>query len=98
VSQILALLLELRPATDGLSAAYQSLFTPLLTPALWESRGNVPALTRLVSAYLRQGGAGLVAGPALSGVLGVFQKLLSSKANDALGVGLLETLTASLPP
>lgn len=98
VFQILAMLLELRPSA-GVSAGYASLFTPLLTPALWESKGNVPALSRLLRAYLRKGGEGLMASnpTALPGVLGVFQKLVSSKVNEGHGLALLETVVAALP-
>jgi CAS/CSE protein, C-terminus len=46
VFQILAQLLELRPGQ--FSAAYTALFPPLMLPQLWERRGNVPALVRLV--------------------------------------------------
>jgi CAS/CSE protein, C-terminus len=46
VFQILAQLLELRPGQ--FSAAYTALFPPLMLPQLWERRGNVPALVRLI--------------------------------------------------
>ena len=55
VFQILAQLLEYR--SDGLSEPYRALFAPLLAPANWERKGNVPALTRLLKAYLKQGAA-----------------------------------------
>lgn len=49
VVQILAQLLECR---SGLSVAYESLFPPLLLPAMWERQGNIPALVRLLCAYM----------------------------------------------
>ena len=55
VFQILAQLLEYRPGDSGLGEAYTMLFTPLLTPSLWERKGNVPALTRLLQAYVTKG-------------------------------------------
>ena len=78
VFQILAQLLASRPG-KGLSPAYKALFPPLLSPALWERKGNVPALTDLFKAYINKGMAEIVAENQLPGVLGVFQKLLSAK-------------------
>ena len=54
VFQVLAQLLECRPS---LSAAYESLFPPLLTPTMWERPGNIPALVRLICAYMVKGKA-----------------------------------------
>jgi exportin-2 (importin alpha re-exporter) len=80
VFQILAQLLNARPAAQcGLSAPYQALLPPLLSPTLWERKGNVPALTDLVRAYVGKGVAHILASNSLTGVLGVFQKLLASK-------------------
>ena len=95
VFQVLAQLLEYRGVGVALSASYVGLFPPLLTPTLWESKGNVPALTRLIVAYVNKGGMGLLgSGNNLMGVLGVFQKLISSRANEGCGfqvmTGLLE--------
>lgn len=56
VFQILAQLLELRPApapgTSNLTPGYESLFPPLLTATLWLRVGNVPALTQLMQVSL----------------------------------------------
>lgn len=95
VFQVLSQLLEYRP--DGLSEAYSSLFGPLMTPSLWESKGNVPALTRLVQAYFHKGASQIVAQGFLMPVLGVFQKLVSSKANEANGFALLQSIILYTP-
>lgn len=79
VFQVLGQLLSYRPTGGGLSAAYRDLFPPLLSPVLWMRKGNVPALTDLVLAYVFQGIAEIVEKNLLEGVLGVFQKLLASK-------------------
>lgn len=50
VFQIFSQLIELRPSP--LPGMYMALFQPLLTPVLWERPGNIPALVRLVRAYL----------------------------------------------
>ena len=82
VFQILGQLLCSRPANGGYSDAYRALFPPLLSPALWERRGNVPALTDLFVAYISRGMAEIVSSGHITGVLGVFQKLLASKVNN----------------
>lgn len=91
VFQIMAQLLEYRPDGTGLGQAYTDLFQPLLTPALWEKRGNVPALARLIKAYIRKSAAEVVG--RLVPILGVFQKLLSIKATEA---SAFEILNASI--
>lgn len=94
--QILAQLLASRPS-EGLSAPYLSLFPPLLSPALWERKGNVPALTSLFRAYVSKGMAEITAGGHLTGVLGVFQKLLASKSTEVHAFELLNALYMSNP-
>jgi hypothetical protein len=42
-----------------------AVFPPLLAPVFWERHGNVPALTRLLVAYLSKAGQEVVAGGAL---------------------------------
>ena len=87
IFQVLAQLLECR---TGLSAAYESLFPPLLTPTMWERPGNIPALVRLICAYMAKGKAHVL--PQLERVLGVFQKLLSSRATDQQACKLLSNI------
>jgi exportin-2 (importin alpha re-exporter) len=81
VFQILAQLLCIRPINSGYSEAYKSLFPPLLSPSLWERKGNVPALTDLFIAYISRGMNEIIENNYITGVLGVFQKLLSSKVS-----------------
>lgn len=42
--------------------AYMMIFPPLLNPMFWERPGNIPALTRLLVAYLSKAGQQIVAG------------------------------------
>jgi len=95
VFQLLAQILEFRPEGAGLGDAYSSLFAPLLTPSLWERKGNIPALSRLLTAYLSKGPNELV--PHLLGILGVFQKLISSKANEQYAFELLRAIVMYMP-
>lgn len=80
VFQLLAQLLYYRPAA-GLSDAYKALFPPLLSPVLWERKGNIPGLMELFQSYIRKGMGDVVAGGFLVGLLGIFQKLLSARVS-----------------
>lgn len=95
VFQILAQLLEYRPSGSALSPAYAGLFQPLLMPTLWEKKGNVPALTRLLQAYICKAAMELV--PHLNPTLGVFQKLISSKATETSAFELLNSVIIHFP-
>lgn len=86
VFQILALLLGYR---NSLSGGYASLLAPLLHPSLWERRGNVPALTSLLEAYLVADADHIVLNNQLEPMLGVFQKLLASKLSEGCAFELL---------
>jgi exportin-2 (importin alpha re-exporter) len=97
VFQVLAQLLEYRPCGSGLGEAYTMLFPPLLTPALWERKGNVPALVRLLRAYLGKAGPELEANGHLMPLLGIFQKLLSVKTTEVSSFDLLCSLIVNIP-
>jgi exportin-2 (importin alpha re-exporter) len=97
VFQILAQLLEFRPSEVGLGEAYTSLFPPLLTASLWEKSGNVPGLTRLIRAYLKQASSFVVSNNQLMPVLGIFQKLNSSKVTEGSAFDLLSALVQYVP-
>ena len=57
VFQIMSLMLELH--TDC-PAPYMALFPFLLTPVLWEKVGHIPALVRLIQAYIEKGADSIV--------------------------------------
>ncbi|RDD37617.1 Exportin-2 [Trichoplax sp. H2] len=96
VFQVLSLLLELRqPPTPDM---YLGLFSCLLNPVLWERQGNIPALVRLLQAYVMKSPAKIAtAENSLNGVLGVFQKLIASKSNDHHGFYLLQSILEFMP-
>lgn len=96
VFQVLAQLLEYRPPEAGLGDAYTALFSPLLTPPLWEKKGNIPGMVRLLCAYLKKASAELVAGGHLIPLLGIFQKLIANKT-DAQACEFLSALTLYVP-
>ncbi len=95
VFQILAQLLEYRPSGSALSPAFAGLFQPLLTPAIWEKKGNVPAITRLLQAYICKAAIELI--PFLNPTLGVFQKLISSKATETSAFEILNSALLHFP-
>ena len=95
--QILAQLLNARPVEMGLSDPYRALFPPLLSPALWERKGNIPALTDLFRAYISKGMNDIISTNHLEGVLGVFQKLLSLKSTESYAFKLLNIIIKHAP-
>lgn len=88
VFQILAFLLESYPKLQGLPESYKALIKPILSPTVWEFRGSVPGITRLLVAILDHD-ALVFSAIGLTPLLGVFQKLISSKVNDVHGFELL---------
>ena len=97
VFQLLAQILEFRPEGAGLGQAYGSLLPPLLTPTLWERKGNIPALSRLIVAYFSKGASEIVQQNLLMGILGVFQKLISSKSSEAYAFDILRAIILFMP-
>jgi exportin-2 (importin alpha re-exporter) len=95
VFQLLSFLLEIRG--QGIPQVYGNILPSLLAQPLWARPGNVPALVRLLQAYMRQAPQ-LFAGDHLTATLGVFQKLIASNSTDHEGYYLLESVVEFLPP
>lgn len=89
VFQIMSLMLELH---KDCPEAYMAMFPFLLAPILWERLGNIPPLVRLLQAFIEKGSASIVASDKVTPLLGVFQKLIASKANDHHGFYLIQTV------
>uniref|UniRef100_A0A8C1EYD0 Exportin-2 n=2 Tax=Cyprinus carpio TaxID=7962 RepID=A0A8C1EYD0_CYPCA len=98
VFQVMSLLLEIH--TSSIPSSYMALFPHLLQPVLWERTGNIPPLVRLLQAYLEKGATTIASTAAdkIPGLLGVFQKLIASKANDHQGFYLLNSIVEHMPP
>ena len=94
VFQLFAALLEANPS-GSLSEYYKSLIAPILTPSLWQSKGNVPALVRLLTAIIQRGAADVEQGGHLETVLGIFSQMVGTKTNEAYGFELLESIIAN---
>lgn len=96
IFQILAKLLELEPS-GALSSNFQALVPPLMMPTLWETRGNVPALTRTLAAIIPRAASSIVAENQVQPILGIFQNLLRSKKTEQNAFDLLESIILSIP-
>lgn len=77
---------------------YMALFPCLLAPVLFERQGNIHPLNRLLQAFVTHGAQQIIAQDKISGLLGVFQKLIASKANDHEGFLLMQAILEHFPP
>ena len=96
VFQLFAALLEANPV-GGLTDGYQQLFEIIIMPGLWDTRGNVPALVRLLTALIPRNVQGVLTRNQLEPILGIFQKLVSSKAHETYSFELIETIITHIP-
>lgn len=101
VFQIFALLLSSHK--DPGPVYVDVMLAPFLRHEFWERRGNIPALTLLLQAYLERAADAIVAKGFLQGVLGIFQKLLSlsrhlREAYALLGAALRHVPLPALQP
>tara|TARA_R110002003_G_scaffold141_40_gene13197 strand:- start:2621 stop:4852 length:2232 start_codon:yes stop_codon:yes gene_type:complete len=97
IFQLFSALLEANPSGE-LTSYYRSLFTIILQGSLWEQRGNVPALARLLSAMIGRDAPHIVADKQVEPVLGIFQKLVSTKAHESYAFELIEAVITYIPP
>lgn len=97
VFQIFAAMLEIE-STKPLPEPFQSLIGPIIAPPVWEQRGNVPALVRLLTSIIPRAAEELAKNGQLGGVLGLFQKLVSTKVYEGYGFDLLECVIENYPP
>jgi len=94
VFQLFAALLEANPS-GSLSKYYTALIPPILTPEPWASKGNVPALVRLLSAIIPRGALYIAQNNHLETLLGVFSNLVATRTNEIFGFELLECIVAN---
>lgn len=91
VLQIVAFAIE---KINSVPPSVQQLSQPILSPTVWELKGNIPAVTRLLSAIVK---ANYQIYSDFTPVLGVFQRLIASKSYDIHGFELLEVIMTSVP-
>ncbi|XP_009336759.2 exportin-2 [Pyrus x bretschneideri] len=92
--QLLAQLVELN--NPPISPSYMHIFEILLSPDLWKKASNVPALVRLLQAFLYKAPHELNQGGRLQQVLVIFNKLVSARSTDEQGFYVLNTIIDSL--
>ena len=73
------------------------LLPSLMMPSLWQQAANIPALVRLLQAYLERGGIPIHSPQTVQPLLGIFQKLIASKVHDHEGFRLLNTMVEYVP-
>ena len=96
VFQLMAALMEEQPSKP-LPTIYHQMVAPVLSPSLWEQRGNVPALARLLAAIITRASQEMIQADQLGSVLGIFQKLLSTKVYEGHAFELIETVISVFP-
>jgi len=96
VFQIMSLMLELH-SKGNVPEPYMALFSFLLVPLLWERPANIHPLVRLLQAFISRGPGQVVSQDKITGLLGVFQKLIASKTNDHEGFYLLQSIVEHIP-
>jgi len=98
VFQVLSQMLELHRGGQ-VPDAYRSLLPFLLTPAMWQQKGSIPGLVRLLKAFLSLDSAQMFAAGQVASVLAVVQqRLIPSKANDEWGFNLLQSVITNVNP
>lgn len=96
VFQIFALLLELNPSNQ-VSGDFKMLIEAVLAPGPWETRGNVPPLSRFISAIIPKAAEEIKAEKKLEPFLAIFQRLLSGKKTDQNAFDILEAIVGTFP-
>lgn len=95
--QVLAQMLELH--TGNVPEQYRSLLPFLLTPAIWQQKGSIPGLVKLLKAFLARDSVQMLAAGQVGSVLAVVQqRLVPSKLNDAWGFELLQSVVQNVKP
>ncbi|KAL6575622.1 hypothetical protein OROHE_000999 [Orobanche hederae] len=92
--QLLAQLVDLN--RSPLPGNYMEIFAILLLPEPWKKSANVPALVRLLQAFLRKAPHELNQQERLSSILGIFNNLVSSPSTDEQGFYVLNTVIENL--
>lgn len=63
----------------------------------WRSKGNVPALVRLLCSMISRGASEFVNTNQVAPVLGIFERLVQIKSNEAYAFELLECVFSNFP-
>ncbi|KAH6641560.1 CAS/CSE protein [Chaetomium tenue] len=96
VFQIFALLLELNPSNQ-VPGDFKMLIEAVLAPGPWETRGNVPPLSRFMAAIIPKAAEEIKAEKKLEPFLAIFQRLLAGKKTDQNAFDILEAIVGTFP-
>ena len=91
VFQLLAALLEADPSTS-MPESYRQVMPMVLKVDKWQSKGNVPALVRLLSSIISRAAPEFVQSDQVEPVLGIFERLLSIRSHEVQACELLECI------
>ncbi|CAK7563752.1 MAG: importin-alpha export receptor [Sporothrix epigloea] len=96
VFQIFSAFIEMNPALE-LPDHYKTLIPVILNDTIWETRGNVPACTRFLSAILPKIQAAIVSQNQILPLLEIFGRLFASKKTEQNALDILESIATSIP-
>ncbi|KAF5386293.1 hypothetical protein D9757_008606 [Collybiopsis confluens] len=108
VFQLLAQMLSLHPTSAAFASAgqqdlippqYRSLLSFLLAPTVWQQKGSIPGLVKLLKAYLARDAKGMVQGGQIGSISGILQQRLIVTACRALTnyiIGVFESIQSGL--
>ncbi|KAL2152512.1 hypothetical protein VTH82DRAFT_5696 [Thermothelomyces myriococcoides] len=96
IFQIFALLLELNP-TNQVPGNFKLLIEAVLAPGPWETRGNVPPLSRFIAAIIPKAAEEIKAENKLEPFLAIFQRLLTGKKTEQNAFDILEAIVGTFP-
>ena len=96
VFQIFSALIEMNPTLE-LPDHYKTLIPVLLNDTIWETRGNVPACARFLSAILPKIHAAIVSQNQILPLLEIFGRLFASKKTEQNALDILESIITSIP-
>jgi exportin-2 (importin alpha re-exporter) len=95
--QIVSQLVEAhKSSAESLVQRYGGLYKKFLAPQWWLRHGNVPALARLIRAFIVFAPQYVVQED-IKPVLGIFQKLVASKTLDKFGIQILVEIVRHIP-
>lgn len=97
VFQLFAALLE-ADSSAPMSDYFKSLIPPIVKVDFWLSKGNVPALVRLLTSMINRAPTVFVENNQIEPVLGIFKQLFTTKANELQAFELLECILSRFPP
>ena len=79
-------------------ANYEKLVPLSLKVDMWQVKGNVPALVRLLSAMISKAPSSFIQNHEIEPVLGIFERLLVVRSHEIQACELLECILLHFPP